>query len=461
MSRKAFALQKAFALRKAFALVFILIASMSVVACQVSEPQPVVEPDAGSASEPVAGMANPAAVYCQGLDYGMENVVTDAGSDADCIFPDDSRCGSWDFLSGRCGQSFSYCAQNGGRLEEGANIGTCVFPDGSSCSEFDFFEGRCQPGEGTGSEVEEAEPTGGGTGGNEDDASSSAPPAEKIEGWEGFIVSTEPGAQYDDYFERTDLGQVILFGIEAQDPAVTQRIVDFRDSGSRVRVSGTLHGNVPDYNGSQIRVTAIEAIGEPFVEQAVVGWYGYVLSLPDGAQFDDKLVLHPEGAGEVGIEGTTETIEAEIVALRDKTEPGKYAHFWGKLVCEVPDVSACQLRVERLRVDGPGEFFEPDTVEGWEGTIIGFSYDEPGAPHPDDALVLAGDYPVQYGIDSAIAAESGERDMVDVIATLRGSGTVVRIWGEMMCGVPDAGGCHIEVYRIETSDQVYEIVPTE
>jgi len=448
-------------LRRAFTLVSTLVVLMGVVACQAAEPAPAVEPEAASESEPVAGLASPAAVYCEGLGYETENVVTEAGSDADCIFPDGSRCGSWDFLSGRCGQSFSFCAQNGGSLEEAANIGTCVFPDGSSCAEFDFFEGRCLPEEGTGSEVGEVEPDGAGTGGNEDDTSSGAPPAEQIEGWEGFIVSTETGAQYDDYFERTDLGQVILFGVESEDAAIAQRIVSLRDSGSRVRVSGTLHSNVPDYNGSQIRVTAIEAIGEPTVDKAVVGWYGYVVGLPEGAQFDDKLVIYPEGAGEMGIEGATETIDAEIVALRDQAEPGKYAHFWGILVCDVPDVNGCQLLVERLRVDVPGEFFEPDAVEGWEGTIIGFSYDEPGAPHPDDAFVPTGDYPVHYGIDSAIAAESGERDLSDPISMLRDSGGLIRVWGEMTCGVPDAGGCRIEAYRIESGGQVYELVPSQ
>ena len=364
--------------RNTLALLLALIALLSLVACQVAEPVPVAEPDAGSASGQSAGMANPAAVYCEGLGYRTENVVTDAGSDADCIFPDDSRCGSWDFLSGRCGPEHSYCALNGGTLEEeGTNIGTCVFPDGSSCSEFDFFEGRCQPADAPGSTPQKAEPA----------------------------------------------------EVEASD------------------------------DGEQ--ATATVPVIESAVEQLVFGWYGYVVSLPAGAQFDDKLVLYPEGAGEVGVEGTAETVEAEIVALRDQAEPGKYANFWGRLVCEVPDVNACQLQVERLRVDGPGEFFESDAVEGWEGTIIGFSYDEPGAPQPDDAFVLAGDYPVQYGIDSAIAAGSGERDLAGAIVALRDGGDVVRIWGELTCGMPDAGSCRIEVFRIESSDQVYEITPTQ
>jgi putative hemolysin len=115
----------------------VLIAALS--ACS----GPVTEEAAG---QDVAGMANPAAVYCEGLDYEMETVETDAGQDSACVFPDGSQCGQWDFLAGRCGQEFSYCEQQGYDLvEEGTNIGTCVFPDGSSCGEFEYFEGNCGP----------------------------------------------------------------------------------------------------------------------------------------------------------------------------------------------------------------------------------------------------------------------------------------------------------------------------
>jgi hypothetical protein len=190
----------------------------------------------------------------------------------------------------------------------------------------------------------------------------------------------------------------------------------------------------------------------------VAGWYGRVASLPEGAQFDDKLVLYPEGAGEVGVAGATAQVEAQIVALRDLEGAGSDAHFWGRLTCQVPDVNGCQLLVEKLRVDGPGDLFEPDPVVAWEGTIVGLSYDEPGAPQPDDAFVPAGDHPVRYGIDSAVSAETGERDLSAVLVSLRDSGTV-RIWGTMTCGVPDAGGCHIKVYRIDAGGQIHEITP--
>ena len=72
---------------------------------------------------------------------------------------------------------------------------------------------------------------------------------EEITGWWGVIKRTKPGAQYDDYFERQDLGQIIYFGIDSMDPAVKHQIEALRDSGKIVNLYGTLLSNVPDYNG--------------------------------------------------------------------------------------------------------------------------------------------------------------------------------------------------------------------
>ena len=81
---------------------------------------------------------------------------------------------------------------------------------------------------------------------------------EKISNWWGIIKCTPSGAQYDDYFERQDLGQTIYFGIDSMDPAVQSRIKALRDSGKVVHLYGILMSNVPDYNGSQIQVTRTE-----------------------------------------------------------------------------------------------------------------------------------------------------------------------------------------------------------
>ena len=84
---------------------------------------------------------------------------------------------------------------------------------------------------------------------------------EEITDWWGVIKSTEPGAQYDDYFELWTNGQIIYFGIDSMDPAVQAQIKALRDSGKIVHLYGTLLSNVPDYNGSQVQVDRIEVEG--------------------------------------------------------------------------------------------------------------------------------------------------------------------------------------------------------
>jgi hypothetical protein len=81
---------------------------------------------------------------------------------------------------------------------------------------------------------------------------------EEVIGWWGVIKSTKPGAQYDDYFVRQDLAQIIYFGIDSMDSAVKPQIEALRDSGKIVHLYGTLLSNVPDYHGSQIQVDRIE-----------------------------------------------------------------------------------------------------------------------------------------------------------------------------------------------------------
>ena len=151
-----------------------------------------------------------------------------------------------------------YCEQNGNKLEivtaaDGSQSGVCVFPDGSSCDEWAYFRGEC------GMEAMEnpklnqtKEPTPNASGGYMQPGTS-----EPIEDWWGVIKSTDAGAQYDDYFERQDLGGSIYFGIDSLDPEVETQIETLRDSGKVVHLYGTLFSNVPDYNGSQILVDRI------------------------------------------------------------------------------------------------------------------------------------------------------------------------------------------------------------
>ena len=120
-----------------------VITMIIVTACSpaaTSTPEPV------SPGDGAIGLPNPAAVYCEGLGFETESVERNGGMDADCLFPDGSRCSQWDFMAGRCGQQFTYCESQGYTIESSdANIGTCIFDDGSSCGEYEFFTGECLP----------------------------------------------------------------------------------------------------------------------------------------------------------------------------------------------------------------------------------------------------------------------------------------------------------------------------
>ena len=202
-------------MKNIFTFVIIL---MALTAC--AAPQTQAAPEPAATDMPQAGMPNPASVYCE---------------------------------------------QNGNKLEihtaaDGSQNGICIFPDGNACDEWAYYRGECGPAvqkTPTPAIVVEATSTAsGGIGGY-------MPPgtSEEIADWWGVIKSTEPGAQYDDYFERQDLGQIIYFGIDSMDPAVKSQIETLRDSGKIVHLYGTLLSNVPDYNGSQIQVVRIEVEG--------------------------------------------------------------------------------------------------------------------------------------------------------------------------------------------------------
>jgi putative hemolysin len=152
-----------------------------------------------------------------------------------------------------------YCEQNGNTLEiqtatDGSQSGICVFPDGSSCDEWAYYRGECGPAfKSTSEPVATVDPTLANASGGYMPPGASEP----FTDWWGVIKSTEPGAQYDDYFERQDLGGAIYFGIDSMDPEIRAQIEALRDSGKIVHLSGTLFSNVPDYNGSQVLVDSL------------------------------------------------------------------------------------------------------------------------------------------------------------------------------------------------------------
>jgi hypothetical protein len=106
----------------------------------------------------------------------------------------------------------------------------------------------------------------GGSGGNtgENASGNCMPPgtSEELADWRGAIKSAAPGAQYDNHFERQDLGQQsIYFGIDSMCPAVQAQIEALRQSGTIVHLYGPLFSNAPDYNCPLILVDRSEVEG--------------------------------------------------------------------------------------------------------------------------------------------------------------------------------------------------------
>lgn len=96
-------------------------------------------------TESGAGMPNPSASYCAELGYENEN--------GDCVFHDGTKCNSWAFYRGACGQEKTYCEQQGFKIENRVEeVGSatyeyavCVFADGSECLEEEYLAGECNP----------------------------------------------------------------------------------------------------------------------------------------------------------------------------------------------------------------------------------------------------------------------------------------------------------------------------
>lgn len=263
---------------------------------------------------------------------------------------------------------------------------------------------------------------------------------EPIEGLEGRVVSGFFNSGLTESFVLTGpiparYGLTALDGIDSE---ISAQLRNLRDTNSIIRVSGQLVTGVPDVNGSQLQVTEFNVVQETSspAEMKVFAWYGHVHTNVDSrAGFDTILVL-PYG-GVVGIVGASTSIRNQIASLKDVL-PG--ANFWGALTCNFPSDGVCLLTVSRLREDGPGEFFDPDPVEGWDGILVSNTF------NMGLTTVLVNTevpFPVYFGLDSTDPEISAQFE------ALRDSGAVVRVWGELSAGVMNTNATSIMVTGIE------------
>jgi putative hemolysin len=132
-------------------ILLLLVIGLALSACRVT----ILEADDTQETQEVIGLANPAALYCEGMGYTLESVERDGGMDADCVFPDGERCPQWDFLAGRCNQERSFCEVQGGQIQADGSVGNCLFSDGSTCNELQFYNGECSVGDNPAQDSEE------------------------------------------------------------------------------------------------------------------------------------------------------------------------------------------------------------------------------------------------------------------------------------------------------------------
>ena len=117
-------------------IVYLILVAVLSAGCSGGQVEP---------TESGADMPNPSASYCAELGYENEN--------GDCVFHDGTKCNSWAFYRGTCGQEKTYCEQQGFKIENRVEeVGSatyeyavCVFADGSECLEEEYLAGECNP----------------------------------------------------------------------------------------------------------------------------------------------------------------------------------------------------------------------------------------------------------------------------------------------------------------------------
>lgn len=191
-------------------------------------------------------------------------------------------------------------------------------------------------------------------------------------------------------------------------------------------------------------VTSIADSDDSNVTQ-VVAWHGTIHSVPGSeAGFDYfkswHLNIWPKFGPAVGINGSEPSINDEIERLRDTDVK---ATIWGLLSCGIGDYGGCQLLVTRISANDGGPSYDPEPVEGWEGTV-GRLPAQPGSDSDVLYFALAGHIPVLYSITSTDPVILGK------LERLPEEDATARVWGTLASKAQPITGSLIEVERLET-----------
>ncbi|MGA9531532.1 MAG: hypothetical protein WBR18_02345 [Anaerolineales bacterium] len=255
-----------------------------------------------------------------------------------------------------------------------------------------------------------------------------------------YIVELDHQRKYVLYSEsgQVELGQLV-FAIVLEDLETDYMILDLPEGAINEarHILESFEQIEATGSPSEVSPTTSTAAGAASWTE-VVAWLGHIASLPAGSEYDDMVVLSPEGTGEFGLTGATPEIEAEIESLRDAEGPNEYAFLWGALSCGgIDDYNDCQLLVDRLQY---GANFSEQAISDWFGTITTQTFNG----GPSYVFVLDGAYPMWYSIHA-----STDEGLQAQIQHYQETGAIVEVSGKLLIGVPDVNGTRIEISSIE------------
>lgn len=257
--------------------------------------------------------------------------------------------------------------------------------------------------------------------------------------WQGdFIQEGDPlGAGA---YQYTSSSWVLTIEYPIVEPEATVYSVDLINTEIDFQWKGQV-----DAHGEVTEITPVVQVVQ------VTAWLGSISTLPEGSGSGYFISLEPEGTGEFEIAAADAGVLASIAEVADRTDTLEFVHVWGSLTCGVEAFGGCRMTVDRLRYGTA--VTEPEPVEGWQGVI--FSRNLPPGSGGDDYFVLTGRFPIEYGIWSL------DENLQAELEALRDTGTVIRIWGELVAGIPDWAGTQIQVQRFERLDSEGIDIPVQ